>query len=127
MFSLFPCLNPEVVSWIGDHRWIFMVVIPYLSPEVVSWFLEALCWSGSNRPILMVITFFAFGSAGFFSLGGMHDCRKALWDSRNVTDGGQLERMPRYKRIARWRACVVVSYGIATITFFLIAALSIER
>src|SRR5215204_6391277 len=45
-------------------------LIPCLSQETLIWF-------GNNRPIFIVIAFFAFGMAGFLSLGGMHDCRKA--------------------------------------------------
>ena len=94
-------------------------LIPFLSPKILDWF-------GNNRPIFIVIAFFAFGMAGFLSLGGMHDCRNALWDSRNVTAEWRFKRMRRYKRIARWRTCVVFSYTIATICFFIILALSIK-
>jgi hypothetical protein len=97
-------------------HWLVGMHIPCLSQETLFWF-------ENNRPIFTVIAFFAFGMAGFFSLGGMHDCRNALWDSRNVTAERRFKRMRRYKRIAWWRACVVFSYTIATICFFIILAL----
>jgi hypothetical protein len=96
MFSLIPWVSSEVLRWFGNHRWIFMTV-----------------------------PFFVFTSAGFFSLVGVHNCRKALWDSRNMTNKADFEALGRYKRLFWVRAGVLISYGIATFCFLIIAPLSI--
>jgi hypothetical protein len=124
-------------SWFKDHHWIFMAVltfvvfilagifslrgtlIPCLSRGELSWFKN-------NRWIFMAIPFFAFTVAGFVSLSGTHSCRKALWDSREVPDKIDRKDMSRYKRLFWMRLGVWISYGLATVCFFIISALSIR-
>jgi hypothetical protein len=84
------------------------------------------------RSLLILVAFFAFGMSGLMSLRGAHKCREALWHLRNVTNECLLTDARRYKRIwykpiFRWRLWLQMSYTIATIAFFIIAALSIER
>jgi hypothetical protein len=69
-------------------------------------------------------TLFAFTAAGCFSLSGTHYCRKALWDS-TVSDESEFKGRGRYKQLIVLRALVWLSYGSATIDFFIIAPLSI--
>jgi hypothetical protein len=68
-------------------------------------------------------TLFAFTAAGCFSLSGTHYCRKALWDS-TVSDESEFKGRGRYKQLIVLRALVWLSYGSATIDFFIIAPLS---
>src|SRR5215204_132758 len=95
MFSLIRCLVPNILSWSADHRWISMAIF-----------------------------FISFTAAGYFSLSGTHYCRKALWDS-TVSDESEFRGRGRYKRLIVLRALVWLSYGSATIDFFIIAPLSI--
>jgi hypothetical protein len=97
--------------------WLVGTHIPCLSQGTLNWF-------GEKRSIWMTIPFFAFTAAGYFSLSGTHYCRKALWDS-TVSDESEFRGRGRYKRLIVLRALVWLSYGSATIDFFIIAPLSI--
>jgi hypothetical protein len=97
--------------------WLVGTHIPCLSQGTLEWF-------GEKRSIWMAIPFFAFTAAGFFSLSGAHYCRKTLWDS-TVSEESEFKGRWRYKRLIVLRALVWLSYGSATIDFFIIAPLSI--
>ena len=85
-------------------------LFPFLSPG----------WFGAQRWLWRSYPFFAFIVAGVVSLAGTHYCRKALWDLRTGTDN-----LRRHKWLFVLRGLVWLSYGSATIDFFIIAALSI--
>jgi hypothetical protein len=124
-------------SWFKNHRGIFMAVlifvvlilagvfslrgtlIPCLSRGELSWFKN-------HRWTFMAVPFFAFTSAGFFSLVITHRCRTALRDLQDVANKTQFGEIQRDKRIPLWRAFVFFSYSLATICFFIISALSIK-
>jgi uncharacterized membrane protein len=145
MLSLVGCSSPSLswfrtlLSWFGNHRWIFWVfmavlTLVVLTSVVVFWLRGTLIpclskgelsWFKNHRSIWMTIPFIAFTVAGIVSLSGTHFCRKALWYS-TVTDKTKFEDEWRYKRLFWLRAGVWLSYGIiATIDFFIIALLSI--
>src|SRR5829696_161111 len=124
MFSLIRCLVPNILSWSADHRWISMAIF-FISFTLVvfywfDWLFEKHLWTLSI-PILL---FVAFTLAWFYWLFGTHYCRKALWDS-TVSDESEFRGRGRYKRLIVLRALVWLSYGSATIDFFIIAPLSI--
>ena len=97
---------------------------------LVGWYAYPLLESGNvelvRRETLNMDddTLFAFTAAGYFSLSGTHYCRKALWDS-TVSDESEFKGRGRYKRLIVLRALVWLSYGSATLDFFIIAPLSI--
>jgi hypothetical protein len=125
-------------SWLRNHRLIFALFValavvvlilagffPLRGPPIPCLSLTMRQWFAGNRSIWMTIPFFAFTAAGLVSLAGVHYCRKALWDLRSVTDEELCKGMWRYKRLIRVRVFVWLTYGIATVDFFIIALISI--